>query len=230
MKIIILPGLDGTGLLLAEFETILAQQHSVSVIQYPPELFRYEDLHRWIEKELPDDDFIFIAESFSGPLAIMLAAQKLPNLKGVIFVATFARSPISLPQIATHLVSVMPIKSAFLSFMIQPLVMGRWSNESFTRSFRNAMQIVPKATLTRRLSEVLTVDVREQLKSLSLPLLYLLATQDRLVPERMSRDFDLGPGTIFAVDAPHFLLQSRAEEAAKAVSAFLLRCEGGQER
>ncbi|POO57844.1 alpha/beta fold hydrolase [Agrobacterium rosae] len=221
MKIVILPGLDGTGLLLTELEDILVQENAVSVIQYPPSLYRYDDLHIWLKNVLPDDDFILVAESFSGPLAIMLASQKPLGLRGIVFVATFVRSPVRLPLFLTHAVNIIPIKSTVLTWLIQPLLMGRWSGKAFTKRFRSALKLVPAATVAGRLREVLKVDAREQLRRLSLPVIYLRATQDRLVPSKMSQDFDLAPDTVFTIEGPHFLLQSRAKQAAAFILKFI---------
>ena len=220
MKIIILPGLDGTGLLLTELESILAKENAVSVIRYPVDRYLYDDLLSWVKDKLPSDDFIVVAESFAGPLAIMLASQKPVGLRGIVFVATFARSPLRLPLFLPHLVRIIPFKSPFLAWLIQPLLMGRWSSKMFTERFQNAVNLVPARTFAGRLREVLKVDMRDRLKELSLPFIYLRATQDRLVPARMSQDFELVSETISTIDGPHFLLQSRASDAARFILKF----------
>jgi pimeloyl-[acyl-carrier protein] methyl ester esterase len=223
MKIVILPGLDGTGTLLSEVGERLARKHVVSIIQYPSNLYRYEDLQRWVEDSLPKDDFIIVAESFSGPLAIMLAGQKPFGLKGVVFVATFAKTPVKLPSVLTYAVEIMPIKSRLLTWLAQPLLMGKWSNTEFTAKFRQAMNLVPAATIAGRLREVLKVDIVKRLGRLSIPIIYLSATKDRLVPSRMSRDFDLAPDAIFAIEGPHFLLQANSPQAAEHILSFAAR-------
>ncbi|WP_320200728.1 alpha/beta fold hydrolase (plasmid) [Agrobacterium sp. rho-13.3] len=220
MKIFILPGLDGTGLLLSELENLLSKENTVSVIRYPSNLYRYDDLQIWVKNTLPDDDFVIVAESFSGPLAIVLASQKPKGLRGIVFVATFARSPVPVPLCFAHIVKIAPIRSKFLFWLVQPLFLGKWSGEAFAKSFRRALNRIPSATIAGRLREVLMVDTREQLRKLSLPMIYLRATEDRLVPSKMSADFDLAPEAIFTIEGPHFLLQSRAEQAAECILKF----------
>ncbi len=223
MKIVILPGLDGTGELLSHLEDIIASKHSVAVVRYPPELYRYKDLQAWLENFLPKDDFIIVAESFSGPLAIMLASANTAGLKGIVFVATFAKAPVQAPLFLTHAVEIMPIKSRLLTWLAQPFLMGRWSRRDFTEKFRRAMKLVPAKTIAGRLREVLNADAVEQLRRLSLPSIYLQATQDRLVPPEMSLYFGRAACEILKIDGPHFLLQAKPSQSADQIMDFAAR-------
>ncbi|OCW56798.1 alpha/beta fold hydrolase [Hoeflea olei] len=223
MKIVILPGLDGTGKLLSEARARLEPKHVVSVIQYPPHLYRYEDLQVWVENLLPEDDFIIVAESFSGPLAVMLSDKKPRGLKGVVFVATFAKTPVKLPSNWTYALEIIPLKSRLITWLAQPLLMGKWSEREFTAKFAHAMQLVPASTIAGRLREVLKVDVAEKIGRLPIPFIYLSATRDRLVPSRMALDFALAPDVIFEIDGPHFLLQANPSQSAAHVLSFAAR-------
>ncbi|WP_156386472.1 MULTISPECIES: alpha/beta hydrolase [unclassified Rhizobium] len=223
MNIVSLPGLDGTGELPSDVEDILTSRHSVSVVQYPPELHRYMDLQAWLENILPKDDFIIVAESFSGPLAIMLASADTAGLKGIVFVATFAKTSVRVPLFLTHTVEIMPIKSRLLTGVAQPLLMGRWSRRDFTEKFRRAMKLVPAKTIAGRLREALNADAVEQLRRLSLPSIYLQATQDRLVPPEMSLDFGRAACEILKIDGRHFLLQAKPSQSADQIMDFAAR-------
>ncbi|KAE9630526.1 alpha/beta fold hydrolase [Parasedimentitalea maritima] len=224
MKIVILPGLDGTGILLSEIEELLAPKHVVVSLQYPTNLCRYEDLQTWVEERLPKGDFIIVAESFSGPLAVMLASKRIASLRGVVFVATFVKAPRSLPSILTYAIEYMPVKSRLLTWLAQPILMGKWSKTGFTAKFRQAMNLVPTSTIAGRLREVLKVDVVEKLGRLDTPFIYLQATHDRLVPAKMSHDFQVSPDTVVAIEGPHFLLQASFLQSAKQISDFAARC------
>jgi len=115
MKIVILPGLDGTGTLLSEIVELLTPNHEVSVVRYDPDLYSYQDLKTKAQAALPADDYIIVAESFSGPLAVMLASKNPTGLQGVVFVATFASTPIKVPKFLTYLVDIAPIRSHLMS-------------------------------------------------------------------------------------------------------------------
>ncbi|MEE9388449.1 MAG: hypothetical protein V3U96_07550 [Paracoccaceae bacterium] len=220
MIIVILPGLDGTGELLSEVSDLLATRHDPIAIQYPSNLFRYEDIQAWVEEFLPKDDYIIVAESFSGPLAVMIAAKRPFNLKGVVFVATFAKAPKRFPIFLTYFIEILPLKSKILARMAQPLLMGRWTRKEFTTNFQKALSIVPPSTIAGRLREILNVDVRKQLHTLNVPAIYLSAASDLLVPAKMALDFQLAPGAISQLEGPHFLLQANYSMAAKRISEF----------
>ncbi|SNZ21173.1 alpha/beta fold hydrolase [Cohaesibacter gelatinilyticus] len=221
MKILTLPGLDGTGALLAEFQAELGQKHEVSVLSYPADLTRYSDLTDWIAERLPEEEFVLIAESFSGPLAAMIAAGKPAHLKGVIFVATFAKSPRPAPAFLAHLLCVMPTRSRLLSKYAQPLLMGPWASKTFTALFCDTMEKVPPATLSKRLHEVLQVNVTKQLHEINVPMLYLQASNDWLVPKRMAKGFAQASCSIQNIKGPHFLLQANPKDASQVIEDFI---------
>ncbi len=82
MKIILLPGLDGTGQMLADFAAVLRREHEVEVIRYGPDQVAYGAIETWLEPRLPREDHVIVAESFSGPLALGIAAGR-PRRCGV---------------------------------------------------------------------------------------------------------------------------------------------------
>jgi pimeloyl-ACP methyl ester carboxylesterase len=65
------------------------------VVSYPEDKpFGYEDLKQIVREAVPNDcGFVILGESFSGPLAIMTAAEKPGGLLGVILCASFAGNP-----------------------------------------------------------------------------------------------------------------------------------------
>jgi len=193
MKILILPGLDGTGTLLSEIEELLSPEHDVTVVRYATDLYRYQDLKTKVQAALPSDDFVIVAESFSGPLAVMIASENPIGLQGVVFVATFAKTPIKVPEFLTYIVDIAPIKSRFLLRLAQPFLMGKWATPEFTTIFKQVMHAIPAATIAGRLREVLKVDVVKQITSIDIPIIYLSARNDGLIPSRMASDFGGSP-------------------------------------
>ncbi len=221
MKILILPGLDGTGTLLSEVAELLTSNHDVTVVRYAPELYNYQDLKSGVQASLPSDDYIIVAESFSGPIAVLIASESPAGLRGVVFVATFARTPITVPKFLTYLIDIAPTKSRLLARMAQPLLMGRWASPEFTMRFQKAMHAVPASTLAGRLREILKVNVGKHLTAIKVPTVYLSARNDRLVPSRMAADFDHTPSRVLEIEGPHFLLQAKAAESSKLILDFV---------
>ena len=77
MKLVLLPGLDGTGLLFDPLLRILPSHFSSIVISYPPdEPLGYAELVPYVKSRIPaNEDFVIVAESFSGPLAVEIASS-----------------------------------------------------------------------------------------------------------------------------------------------------------
>lgn len=225
MNIVILPGLDGTGLLAPTLRHALDAGHSVTTLAYPPDFCRYEDIHEWTVSQLPSEDYVIVAESFSGPVAVLVGAQEPPGLKGIVFVATFAQKPRKLPVFLAYLIEIMPLRSSLMTNMAQLFLMGKWANRTFTNQFRQALNNVPPATLSKRLVSVLQVDVVEALKRMGVPVLYLRATKDRLIPAQMSQGFALVSGTVQDIEGPHFLLQACADQCDRKIVNFVANLE-----
>lgn len=197
----------------------------MTAASYPPNMILYQDLKSKVEKALPASEYIIVAESFSGPLAIMIASQKPIGLRGLVFVATFAKTPIRLPKFLSYLIDIAPIRSRLLIRLAQPFLMGKWATPEFTKIFRKAIKVVPTPTIAGRLREVLKVNVVEQLASLEIPTLYLAAGSDRLVPSRMASDFERPRNTAIVIEGPHFLLQANAADASKHILDFIARID-----
>lgn len=88
---------------------------------------------------------------------------------------------------------------------------------------RDALGKVPPAVFRARLRGVVSVDVRAQAQALQMPVLYLQAENDRLVPPSAlvdaERCFESIRARIFR--APHCLLQVVPAEAAELVADFI---------
>lgn len=65
-----------------------------------------------------------------------------------------------------------------------------------------------------------TVDVRAALASLEMPVTCIVASQDRLVPDRAAREAAslARRGSVVSLDGPHLVLQVKAREAASVIA------------
>jgi hypothetical protein len=94
--LVVLPGLDGTATLHTEFVTSVGPAFdSVAVIPYPSDkALGYAALESLVRAQLPPaTPFVLLGESFSGPIALSIAANPPPNLVGLILSTTFAKAP-----------------------------------------------------------------------------------------------------------------------------------------
>ena len=226
VRLLLLPGLDGTGALFEPFLHSLSPDIAPEVIRYPVgEPLDYDALEHMVARRIPAaSPYALLGESFSGPLALRLASRRLGELAGVVLVASFVTNPVSfLPPFLRHLVGPWLFRRPTPAFIARRYLVGRadaWAH----RVAANAAAVAPDV-MAARVRDVLSVDARELLRRCEAPLLYVGGGRDALVPPRVLRELrrirpDLEHVT---VDAPHLVLQLAPEAAARAIEAFLWR-------
>ncbi len=217
---ILLPGLDGTGELFEEFVARAPAGCPVRVLGLPNErALGYEQIAEAILPLLPASPFALIAESFSGPLAVLLA-NRSAHVRGVVLCATFVQSPV--PHFVGRLAGLFRGNPAPL--WATRLIMAGGDRE-LAGALRRSLVSVSPAAIEARIEAVLGVDVRAELARLSQPLLCLRATRDRLVPASATATIRaVKPNAEFAdVNAPHLILQANPAAAWQQIAPFLER-------
>jgi pimeloyl-ACP methyl ester carboxylesterase len=222
--LVLLPGMDGTGTLLGAFLAALQPSVEPIVVAYPAEkALDYSALEHIARSSLPiGRPFVLLGESFSGPIAISLASTSPAGLAGLILCCSFARTPWPVSGVLRPLIRLLPA-SALPACLLSWLLLGRFSSPELRFALRQALARVSSAALRSRLSAVLNVDVSQKLRRLSVPLLYLRPTKDRLVPRGAARLVSrMVPGArVVEVAAPHLLLQAVPLQAAAIVNEFI---------
>lgn len=222
--LVLLPGFDGTGLLLAGFAAAFGPDVEIVIVPYPTDNpLGYAGLESIARRHLPSNrPFFLLGESFSGPIAVSIAASRPPGLLGVILCCSFARNP--LPYLATvrPLVRFFPFGSVPASWF-SPFVLGRFSSPALRSALAMAVAAVAPAVLRERARAVLTVDVSALLSRIETPVLYLRALEDHIAPKSASDLIvALAPDArVVELVAPHFLLQAQPSAAASAVASFM---------
>ena len=224
VALVLLPGLDGTGHLFTDFVAALEPDVEVIVAHYPTDKpLCYTDLKPIAQTFLPlNQDYFLLGESFSGPLAIAIAATSPPRLRGLILCCSFARNPLPLFAGLRRLLGILPVAAAPLN-LLSYFLMGRFSTAALRTKLKNALALVTAAVLRQRARAVLTVDVSDSLAIIKLPVLYLRATEDRIVPYSSAKLVSaLATQTqIIELVGPHFLLQVSPDASADAVANFM---------
>ena len=221
IRALILPGMDGTGELLTEFATALAPDLIARVIAYPRDAaLDYAALTASVAQSLPKEGaFVLVAESFSGPIAIELAARKPEGLIGLVLCASFAKAPKSMAlRIFETILGAVPANKLPLGAAM-PWLMGRWSTRDWARRVREAVRSVSADAMRARLHAAASVDVTHSIPRIDCPLLYLKASRDRLIGDAgwlAIRDLSRNAVCI-EIEGPHFLLQAKPEECAAAI-------------
>lgn len=222
--LVLLPGMDGTGELFQPFLDAMRHRYSVKIIDYPKSgALGYAELESAMKPSLPcEGSFVLLGESFSGPVAISIAASHPPGLKGLILSCTFVRNP--RPRLGTlrFLIDALPT-GAIAARCAGVALLGGYSTSRLRRTFLDAIGKVTPDALRARLRAVVSVDVTRELAEIDVPILYLRATHDYVVPAGAAELIrGIKPGAhVVDVDGPHFLLQAAPEKAAQLVAEFI---------
>jgi hypothetical protein len=165
-----------------------------------------------------------LAESFSGPIGIAIAADPPPNLQALILCVSFASNPLPVFGPFSRLVGALPAARLPPALAAPWLYAGRATPE-LRRAHAQAMSRVSPVAIRARVAALLKVDHRALLRRIEVPLLYLRATRDRLVPASACRAIgQLRPDMEIAeFDAPHFLLQTEPHRCVAAIMSFIHR-------
>jgi pimeloyl-ACP methyl ester carboxylesterase len=225
MKLVLLPGLDGTGDLFAPFIDSLGD-FPTQVIAYPGDrAMNYAEHEAHARARLPHDEpYVLLAESFSGPIGIAISVSRPPGLAGLILCATFASNPLPVFGPFARLIGALPAARIPPSLM-SPWLFGSRATPELRRAHAQTMARVSPRVIRARVAALLAVDHRPLLRQIQMPMLYLRASRDRLIPSSAGRTImDMRPDVELAeIDAPHFLLQTAPGQAAAAVVPFVRR-------
>lgn len=224
VALVLLPGLDGTGLLFKDFLASLNQEIKPIMVSYPPDaVLDYFELETYVRTFLPRGQSYFIlGESFSGPIAISIAASSPPGLVGVILCCSFAKNPIPLLAPLRFVLNKVPVPVPTIS-LLSYFLLGRFAVPPLRTALSRALDNVAHAVLRARARAVLTVDNSGLLSSIRVPMLYLRAKEDRVVPQASSElVVSLAPHTqVREFSSPHFLMQVLPAQVADTVIDFM---------
>ena len=212
-SILILPGLDGTDRMLAEFQSMGGDKIAVKVLTLPDD--RSLDYHGLAEHFRPviqaHVGCHVVAQSFSGPIGI-LVAHKFPQcVSRLTLVASFASSPVS--RIASCLPWSLLFRLRLPSFVEKYFFVGQTT--SLIPQLRSAIKQNSPAVLLHRFRILQKVNVSAELAELECPLDYVQATHDRLLPRRCLKEIrKVRPDTVVhEIEGPHLILQTQAKLA-----------------
>lgn len=212
------------------FIAALGHEFGIRVVRYPTSgALGYEELEAHARAALPEEGpFVILGESFSGPIAVSIAASRPAGLIGLVLCATFAGNPRPVLGPLHHVAGALPIKLAPIAILSAALL-GRFSTPPLQSALAAAISRVSSKALQARLRAVLSVDVSAKLKAVEVPLLYLWAKHDRVVPASAARRIKraLPSAQVMAVNAPHCLLQAAPDEGVALVGSFMRSLRAG---
>lgn len=226
-RLVLLPGLDGTGALFEPFLRATPPGVRAEPIALPAEPLGYAELaERLVRRVRPDESTVLVAESFAGPLAATLAARH--HVAGVVLCNSFVTPPG--PERLGIVVRALGALVAPVMFRVAPpralvrrYLVGPEAPEALVAAVRRAVASVPPAVLAARLRAVLRADAGAELARSGAPVMYLRGTDDRVVTESSVRAVvRAAVGVrVVRVPGPHLLLQARPESAWRAIEGWV---------
>lgn len=224
---ILLPGFDGTGKMFGPLLQCLPDWIEAQVMDYPTQqVLSYAELAEHVLQRLPAGNFIFIAESFAGPLALMVRERIPDRVQALVLACTFLTNPrpwlakIGRPFIRDWILAIKPSH-----WMAKIFVTGFDISDAMLRYALDIHETVAPAVSRHRLYEIFAVDVREQLQRCNVPVLHLYANHDHLVLKYSMREIQRVRPDIpsIGIDGPHYLYQMRPRQCSEQIEKFL-RC------
>jgi pimeloyl-ACP methyl ester carboxylesterase len=222
--LILLPGLEGTGTLFTPFVQALGPSVDARVVSYPVnKKWGYAELEEFVGAQLPiDRRFVILGESFSGPIAMRIGAAHPKGLVGVVLCVTFASIPGPALKWVVKLGPLLPMKSS-PRWLLGRALWGGYAVAGVPEHTARAIRSVEAAVLRHRLTAMAEVDDSEALAEVTVPILVLQASADRLVPAAsVDHILKIRPtATRLVIEGPHLLLQTNPTACARAVHDFL---------
>ena len=150
-RLVVLPGMDGTGLLPDAFFAALGSDFPATVLTYPTDSpLNYAELADRLGLLLPaDEPYFLLGESFGGPLAVALAATQPAGLRGLVLCASFLRYPITALRPMARLARFAPTHTS-LTRSLAWFLLGKCSTAAFRRSLAASLASVSAAALRKR--------------------------------------------------------------------------------
>jgi pimeloyl-[acyl-carrier protein] methyl ester esterase len=216
--------MDGTGELFAPLRGEIPAAFHPFVITYPTDQpLGYDALLARVEQQIDEaEPIVLVAESFSGPLAIQYAAKHPERVCAMVLCVSFARFPVPplLVSMAKHFARARPT-----DFMLRLLLAGWDAPPETLQLLRRVIRRVDPRVLAHRFEEVARVDARGDLRRCTAPILYLGASDDRLVRSYRRREMELiqPQMVVRKIASPHLLLQTAPAEAWRCIEEFLAR-------
>lgn len=222
MKLILLPGLDGTGKLFQPLINELPSNIEHQIISYPEnDCLSLKDLEAYVIERLPKtENFILLAESFSGPIGYLIAKRNLDNMKGIFFVATFLQNPNKTLLILNKLLpfSVL-LKLPIPNLIIKQIFFSKDTENHVISLFKETIKNLNSNVISFRLNEISKLSL--ELDKIEIQSFYIQALNDKLVTRNCLSSFtDISDSLkMLRIAGPHFILQTQPQQCAEFIAS-----------
>ena len=232
--LVCLPGMDGSALMFRPLVEAAPPDVDVVTIGYPPgPANSYQQLLPQVQAALPDArPYYLLGWSFSGPMALLVAATRPPLLRGVVLASSFATAPVRyLPRWIRHLARPWLFRMYPATSQLKAL-MGGYATSELRALLADAHRKAGAEALACRAREAMAVDVTDALAGCTVPVLYLRASADEVVSRRCADHVrrTLPSADIVDLRGPHLALVTDPAASWAALGRFMDRVEGSAGR
>ncbi len=186
---ILIPGLDGTGLLYYRQVRPLEERHRVVPWRFQPRAeFDYPDLVEELERASdnePPGSVVVVGESFGGTIALHFALQHPEKISRLVLINTFPlyrrRLRIRVGCGMGRLLRWKGIRE-IKDFVVDRTLASEGILPEDRQRYRELIRQVYHPAYCRRLQLIRRLDLRERLKLVSVPTLIFASGRDKIVP------------------------------------------------
>jgi pimeloyl-ACP methyl ester carboxylesterase len=210
--LLLLPGLDGSGMLFDPLLNLLPSEINVKIAPIPAKrLVGYTELAKAILTDLPEQQYVILAESFSGRTAYELCRLAPEKIAYVVFVASFINKPSRLLGFALLLPLNFILKSKIGLHVIGGLLFGIKGTKTLLSTLYQALIALPTYCLNNRLA--ILNQLRQPSIKVDVPCVIVTAKHDLLLNRQAQKSIE----KVFThhaeqlLDGPHFLIQTHPE-------------------
>jgi pimeloyl-[acyl-carrier protein] methyl ester esterase len=192
-------------------------------VRYPDRPLDYAGHEECARAALPTDrPFVVLGESFSGPIAVSIAASAPRGMLGYVLSASFICSPgANLKRLRPFYKYLVPQRMPLS--MASYMLLGRYATPELRAALAGSLSMMSVESMVARLEAIAHVDVRAAAQRIRMPGLYLRASEDRVVDPSASRIFmqHITGARVVDIAGPHCLLQANPRAAASVLRQTL---------
>jgi pimeloyl-[acyl-carrier protein] methyl ester esterase len=215
--LVLLPGMDGTGVLFAPFLGCLPSTCAVRVVRYPKDAeLTYPELEQHVLDNLPSSEPItLIAESFSGPIALHLTDNPKLNIRAVVLVCSFASHPLgTLGSVLARLPIGVLLRLPPPELVLRAFLLGRAASDELVAATVAAISSVQPRVLAGRLIAALRSSYMSDPVPRASRIIAIFSRHDRVLGKAARRSIEKICPALEKhwIDAPHFALQTSPDK------------------
>jgi pimeloyl-ACP methyl ester carboxylesterase len=222
--LLLLPGLDGTDVFFRPLMAALPPTIRARTVCYPDGgANSYEELLGPVRAAAAETGPCWVlGSSFSGPLAVMLAAAHPEHVRGLILAATFLRAPVE--RVALwRLLAVAPVVWLLRAARRVPVWTLRGRGDPLRVAKAETWRRVGARTLAARSRAALGADVRSVYNACPQRVLCIAFAADKVVPFSRAAEIVAGRPAAKLVVLPggHLAMHTDPEPFRDAVAGFM---------